>query len=159
MQKRLIIDHHLFQIIVSRLVQELIENHDSFENTVLLGLQPRGVLFAERIKHTIQEELGLEIKLGYLDTTFYRDDIRRRKEPPKANETKVNFIIEDKQVILIDDVLYTGRTIRAALDAMIAFGRPAKVELLTMINRKYKRHLPIEADYIGKSVNTLETRV
>ena len=98
--------------------------------------------------------MNKEISLGYLDTTFYRDDFRRRDTPIRANATKVPFIIEDKKVVLIDDVLYTGRTVRAALDAMIAFGRPQKVELLTLVNRKYSRDLPIEADYIGRNVHT-----
>lgn len=136
----------------------MIENHDDFEDSVILGMQPRGIYLAERIKYRLGEILGKEIKLGYLDTTFYRDDFRRREEPLKPNETKVPFIIEDKRVILIDDVLYTGRTVRSAMDAMIAFGRPAQVELLILIDRMYSRDIPVEANYIGKKVNTLHTQ-
>ena len=158
MQKRLIFDSHQLAITISRLSQQLIENHGFFESSVILGMQPRGIYLAERIKARLEEILGKEIDLGYLDTTFYRDDFRRKGAPIKANATKVPFIIEDKKVILIDDVLYTGRTVRAALDAMIAFGRPRKVELLTLVNRKYSRDLPIEADYIGRDVHTTESQ-
>ena len=96
--------------------------------------------------------------MGYLDTTFHRDDFRRREKPPEPSTTNIQFIIEDKNVILVDDVIYTGRSIRAAMDAMITFGRPRKVELLTLINRKYSRQLPIEPDYVGRDVNTIETQ-
>lgn len=156
MQKRLILDSHLLEITVSRLSQQLIENHSQFNDTVILGLQPRGIFLAERITSRLENILGKKIQLGYLDTTFYRDDFRRRDTPLKANATRVPFIIEDKKVVIVDDVLYTGRSARAALDAMIAFGRPRKVELLILINRRYSRDLPIEPDYIGKNVNTTQ---
>lgn len=158
MRKKLLLDHQLFEITIQRLCQQLIENHDSFENTVLVGLQPRGIFLADRIKNTLEKILGDTIKLGYLDITFYRDDFRRREKPIQANATRMPFILEDKKVILIDDVLYTGRSIRAALDAMTAFGRPELVELLVLIERKYTRHLPIQPDYIGKSVNTMHSQ-
>ena len=93
-----------------------------------------------------------------MDTTFHRDDFRRRETPAKASETRVTFVIEGKKVVLIDDVLFTGRTVRAAMDAMIAFGRPAKVELLVLVHRKYKRDLPIAADYVGRYVNTIASQ-
>jgi len=152
MRSKQILDQHLLKITINRLCQQLLENHGNFEKTVLLGLQPRGIFLAERIKNRLSELLGKDIPLGHLDPTFYRDDFRRREEPIKANTTNIPFLIEGANVILIDDVLYTGRTVRAALDAMIAFGRPNKVELLVLINRKYSRDLPIEPDYIGKSV-------
>jgi pyrimidine operon attenuation protein/uracil phosphoribosyltransferase len=155
MQKKLLLDHQLFEITIQRLCQQLIENHNSFKNTVLVGLQPRGIFFADRIKNTLEKILEKNIDLGYLDITFYRDDFRRREKPLRANATSMPFILEDKKVVLIDDVLYTGRSIRAALDAMSAFGRPQLVELLVLIERKYTRHLPIQPDYIGKSVNTM----
>jgi pyrimidine operon attenuation protein/uracil phosphoribosyltransferase len=158
MEKRLILDTELLQITINRLVEELIENHDDFENTVLIGLQPRGIFLAERIKKRLEERLDKKLPLGYLDTTFYRDDFRRRDNPLQANATKIPFLIENKKVILIDDVLFTGRTVRAALDAMIAFGRPKLVELLTFIDRKYTRDLPIQPDYVGKRVNTLKSQ-
>ena len=159
MQKRLILDSLLLEITINRLCQQLIENHGEFEDTVILGLQPRGVLLAEKIKANLDLTLSQSVQLGYLDSTFYRDDFRRRDTPKRANQTKVPFIIEDKKVILVDDVLYTGRSIRAALDAMIAFGRPRKVELLVLVDRKYSRHLPVEPNYVGKPVNTLESQV
>jgi pyrimidine operon attenuation protein/uracil phosphoribosyltransferase len=143
---------------LSRLCQQLLENHQGFEDTVLLGLQPRGIYLAERIGARLRQLTGSSAPLGYLDTTFHRDDFRRRGTPLAASATRVPFLIEDKEVVLIDDVLYTGRTVRAALDAMITFGRPRKVELLVLIDRKYARHLPIEADYVGRSVNTLDSQ-
>ncbi len=158
MQKKLILDSDLLRVTIDRLCQELIENHGAFDSTVLLGLQPRGIFLAERIREKLSQALDKDVPLGYLDATFHRDDFRRREEPPKASETRVPFLIEGKQVILIDDVLYTGRTVRAALDAMIAFGRPEKVELLVLIDRRRTRELPISADYVGQYVNTLDTQ-
>jgi pyrimidine operon attenuation protein/uracil phosphoribosyltransferase len=96
--------------------------------------------------------------LGYIDITFHRDDFRRREEPLRPNQTKVPFIIEDRKVILIDDVLFTGRSVRAALDAMTMFGRPRKVELLVLIDRLYSRDSPVEANYVGRKVNTLPSQ-
>jgi len=158
MQKKLILDSDLLDITISRLCQQLIENHDDFKDTVIMGMQPRGIFLAEIIHKKLTENKKNSIPLGYLDTTFYRDDFRRRQTPAKANETRVPFIIEGKKVVLVDDVLFTGRSIRAAMDAMIAFGRPATVELLVLIDRKRNRELPISADYIGKEVNTLASQ-
>lgn len=158
MQKKLILDSDLLDITLSRLCQQLIEAHQDFSDTVILGLQPRGILLAEIIHQKLEKLLKKTIPLGYLDVTFHRDDFRRREIPAKASENKVPFVIEGKHVILIDDVLFTGRTVRAALDAMIAFGRPEKVELLVLIDRKYNRDLPIAPDYVGKAVNTLSTQ-
>lgn len=155
MDKRIIIDNQQLQITLHRLCHQLMENHHTFDHSVILGLQPRGIFLAERIHKILTGLLHKEIPLGYLDATFYRDDFRKSQAPLKANETKIPFLVEDKRVILVDDVLYTGRTVRAALDAMIAFGRPAKVELLALINRKYSRDLPIQARYIGMEVNCL----
>lgn len=158
MQKRLILSKQLFDITVDRLCQQLIENHQNFNNTIILGLQPRGIFLANLVKKRISELTGHLLPLGYLDTTFHRDDFRRRDIPKQANETKIDFIIEDKNVVLIDDVLFTGRSVRAAMDAMLAFGRPVKVELLVLINRKYSRDLPIAPDYVGKNVNTIASQ-
>jgi pyrimidine operon attenuation protein / uracil phosphoribosyltransferase len=158
MQKKLILDSDLLDITVSRLCQQLIENHHNFTDTVIIGMQPRGIYLAEHIHRNLEKILKKSIPLGYLDATFHRDDFRRREIPAKASENRIPFIIEGKNVILVDDVLLTGRTIRAAMDAMIAFGRPAKVELLVLIDRNYNRELPIAADYIGKSVNTLSSQ-
>lgn len=158
MQKKLILDSDLLDITLSRLCQQLIENHNDFSESAILGMQPRGVYLAELIHGKLEKSLRKKIDLGFLDATFHRDDFRRREIPVKANETKVPFIIEGRNVILVDDVLFTGRTVRAALDAMIAFGRPKKVELLVLIDRKYNRDLPIAPDYVGKTVNTLASQ-
>ena len=158
MQRRLLLGHPQLAITIGRLCQELIENHNNFENSVILGMQPRGVFLAERIKERLLEFTGREIAIGHLDATFYRDDFRRRDIPKRANETRIDFLIEDKNVILIDDVFYTGRSVRAALDAMIAFGRPKKVELLVLVERKHSHHVPITPDYIGRQVNTIDSQ-
>jgi pyrimidine operon attenuation protein/uracil phosphoribosyltransferase len=153
MQKKLILDSKQLDITLSRLCQQLIETHSNFSNCVLLGLQPRGIFLAELI-HKRLKSLKINVPLGYLDATFHRDDFRRRDTPVKASENRVPFIIEGKNVVLIDDVLFTGRTVRAALDAMISLGRPAKVELLVLVDRRATRDLPIAADYVGKYVDT-----
>lgn len=158
MRKKLVLDSDQLDITLSRLSHQLIENHSDFTDTVILGMQPRGIFLAELIHKKLEKECKKSINLGYLDTTFFRDDFRRREVPAKVSETRVPFVIEEKNVILIDDVLYTGRTVRAALDAMIAFGRPTKVELLVLVDRKYQRDLPISADYVGIYVHTLETQ-
>jgi pyrimidine operon attenuation protein/uracil phosphoribosyltransferase len=158
MQKKLILDSDLLDITVSRLCQQLIENHSVFSDSVLIGMQPRGIFLAELIHKNLEKDIKRPIPFGYLDATFHRDDFRRRDEPIKASENRIPFIIENKKVVLVDDVLFTGRTIRAAMDALIAFGRPAKVELLVLIDRKYNRELPIAPDYVGKTVNTLSSQ-
>ncbi len=157
-QKRLLLASPLLEIVISRLCQELIENHGDFADSVVLGLQPRGIYFAERIARELARTLGKEVPLGYLDATFYRDDFRRRDQPLRPNTTHVPFLLENKRVILIDDVMATGRMVRAALDAMTAFGRPRKVELLVLIDRRYNRDLPIKPDYVGQRVHTLDSQ-
>lgn len=153
---RQILDPHHLKLTIKRLCYQLIENHNDFENTVIIGLQPRGVFLARQIHEELQQITGNKnIALGSLDTTFFRDDFRRRDIPLIANKTQIDFIIEDKKVILIDDVLYTGRTIRAGLDAMLAYGRPDLVELLVLVNRRYSRHLPIEPNYIGITIDSV----
>ena len=145
-----------FNHTIKRLCYELIENHNNFENTVIIGLQPRGIYLSGRIYQELISITGLNtIKNGHLDVTFYRDDFRKRENPLVPNRTQIDFIIEDKNVILVDDVLYTGRTIRAGMDALLAFGRPKKVELMVLIDRRYSRHLPIQPDYVGKVVDTI----
>lgn len=155
MDSQVILNSEHFRLTLERLCRQLIENHDDFSNTVLIGLQPRGVHVVNRLKKMLETILGKEVQCGNLDITFYRDDFRRRQRPPIPSVTNIDFIIENKNVVLIDDVLFTGRTIRSGLDALLAFGRPEKVELLTFIDRRFKRHLPIQADYIGKAVDTL----
>lgn len=158
MQKRLLFDSRLLQITIDRLCQQLIENHDNFSNAVILGLQPRGTFLAKQLTKRLENMGVMQVPLGFLDTTFHRDDFRRRDEPLQANKTDVPFLIENKEVILVDDVIFTGRSVRAALDAMAAFGRPAYVELLVLVDRLYSRHVPIEATYVGRKVNTIDTQ-
>jgi pyrimidine operon attenuation protein / uracil phosphoribosyltransferase len=157
MQKRLIVPPSLLQIMIRRLCHQVIENHGDFSNSVIIGLQPRGIFVADRLQETLQDILQKNISTGYLDTTFHRDDFRRREAPLTANATRIDFNIEGKKVILADDVLFTGRSVRSALDAMIAYGRPEKVELLVLIDRLYSRDLPITATYVGKKVNSLQS--
>jgi len=156
MTRKLILSSPLLEITISRLCQELIENQINDVETVILGLQPRGIFFAERIAKELSKHLEKAPSVGKIDATFFRDDYRRR-ETVSPNSTDVPFLIENKRVILVDDVLATGRMVRAALDAMNSFGRPAKVELCVLIDRIYNRDLPINADYVGMSVNTLPT--
>lgn len=155
MPSKLILGQRHLQITINRLCFQLIENHDLFNDTAIIGLQTRGVLLSRRISQRLKEILpGSNIHHGEMDVSFHRDDFRRR-EMIVPSATHIDFILEGKNVVLVDDVLYTGRTIRAGLDALLAFGRPAKVELLVLIDRKYSRHLPIEADYVGKSIDTI----
>lgn len=157
MEERVILNSKHFELTISRLSHQLIEDHGDFSETVLVGLQPRGIFLLERIKAKIESYLNHSITCGNLDITFYRDDFRRREQPLIPSVTNIDFIIENKKVVLIDDVLYTGRTIRSGLDALMAFGRPEAVQLLALIDRRFKRQVPIQADYIGKSVDTLKS--
>ncbi|MFN6040029.1 MAG: bifunctional pyr operon transcriptional regulator/uracil phosphoribosyltransferase PyrR [Bacteroidota bacterium] len=154
---KIIIDQKLLDITIIRLAHQLIETHDDFSNTALIGLQPRGIYLAKRVHQKLTQILKKkDILLGELDTTFYRDDFRRKELIP--NKTNIDFIIEDKNVVLIDDVLFTGRTIRAGLDALLAFGRPKDVELLVLIDRRFSRHLPIQAKYVGKVIDSIASQ-
>lgn len=156
MSSRLILNEKNFDITVNRLCFELIENHDDFADSVIIGLQPRGVNLAQRITGKLRQFLPqANIVSGNLDITFFRDDFRRRENVLVPSATQIDFIIENKKVILVDDVLYTGRTIRAALDAILAFGRPSMVELAVLIDRKFSRHVPIEPNYVGKAIDTI----
>jgi len=142
---------------IKRLAHQVLENHIDLTNTVIIGLQPRGLFVSDKIVEEIKTNLnGKKVNYGILDITFYRDDVRRELKVP--NKTEINFSIENKNVILIDDVLYTGRTIRAALDALLDFGRPAKVELCVLIDRRFSRQLPIQPDYTGKVIDALITQ-
>ncbi|MEP1035169.1 bifunctional pyr operon transcriptional regulator/uracil phosphoribosyltransferase PyrR [Ekhidna sp.] len=158
MQKRLLFDSPLLKVTISRLCQQLIEVHGDFSQSVIIGMQPRGIYLAERIREELKSLIHNDIHMGYLDTTFHRDDFRRRDEPITPSQTKIPFLIENKNVVLVDDVLFTGRSVRAALDAMNTFGRPAKVELLVLIDRLYSRHIPVEANYVGRKVNTIQSQ-
>ncbi len=150
----IILNQYQLKIIIERLACQIVENYEDLSSLVLIGIQPRGVFLADRIATQLKEShSNPSFFYGKLDITFYRDDIR--KELHKANQTDINFSLENKNVILIDDVLYTGRTIRASLDALLSFGRPKKVELCVLINRRYSREFPIQPDYCGKSIDTI----
>jgi pyrimidine operon attenuation protein/uracil phosphoribosyltransferase len=141
-------------ITIKRLAHQVLENHLNLENTVIIGIQPRGVFLSDQLVAEIKKELPrTKIQYGKLDITFYRDDVR--KELHIANRTDILFSIEGKKVILVDDVLYTGRTIRAALDALLDFGRPERVELCVLIDRRFSRQLPIQPDYVGKAIDSI----
>jgi pyrimidine operon attenuation protein / uracil phosphoribosyltransferase len=154
MQRRKILDARKIQIIIHRLALELAEQHEGFLNTGIIGLQPRGIIFAQRLHNKLKDITGNgEIPFGMLDSTFYRDDFRRGTTlvPSSIN---LNFLVEDKKVVLIDDVLYTGRSVRSALNALADFGRPLKTELLVLIDRVHNRELPIEPNYAGERIDT-----
>ena len=149
-----ILNEQQLDIIIKRLSHQVLENHLDLDNTVLIGIQPRGVFVSDQVVREILQLVPKEkVHYGKLDITFYRDDIR--KEIHLANQTDIPFSIENKNVVLIDDVLYTGRTVRAALDALLAFGRPAKVELCILIDRRFSRELPIQPDYVGRSIDSI----
>ena len=156
MSQKVLLTSKEVNIILHRLACQLIEKHLDFSNTILIGIQPRGTFLAERIKNLLENEYKVQdISLGYLDITFFRDDFRRTDKPLEANKTLIDFIIENKKVIFIDDVLYTGRSIRSALTAIQSFGRPSEIELLVLIDRRFSRHLPIQPDYRGRQVDAI----
>ncbi|MET0634432.1 MAG: bifunctional pyr operon transcriptional regulator/uracil phosphoribosyltransferase PyrR [Chitinophagaceae bacterium] len=141
-------------ITIKRLAHQILENDTESSNTVIIGLQPRGVFLSDRIVATMRQEFpDTPVTYGKLDITFYRDDVR--KELHIANQTDITFSVEGKRVVLIDDVLYKGRTIRAALDALLAFGRPGKVELCVLIDRRFSREFPIQPNYVGRSIDSI----
>ncbi len=156
MSQKVLLNATEINIALHRLACQLIENHDTFSDTVLIGIQPRGTFLANRLKELLETEYKIKnIQLGYLDITFYRDDFRRGGKPLEANKTNINFIVEDKKIVFIDDVLFTGRSIRSALTAIQSFGRPTEIELLTLIDRRFSRHLPIQPDYRGRQVDAI----
>ncbi|WGD34665.1 bifunctional pyr operon transcriptional regulator/uracil phosphoribosyltransferase PyrR [Olleya sp. YS] len=156
MSQKVLLNATEVNIILHRLACQLIEKHNDFSNTVLIGIQPRGKYLAKRLASILQSDYKIKnLQLGYLDITFYRDDFRRSDKPLEANTTEMNVQVEDKKVVFIDDVLYTGRSIRAALTAIQSFGRPNEIELLTLIDRRFSRHLPIQPDYRGRQVDAI----
>lgn len=142
------------ELTINRLAHQLLEEEQGIEDTVFIGLQPRGIIISDKLIEAIRTLEAKEIFYGKLDITFYRDDIR--SEIHKANQTDIPFSIENKTVILIDDVLYTGRTVRAALDALQDYGRPKAVKLLVLVNRRFGREFPIQPDYCGLSIDSNE---
>lgn len=156
MSQKVLLNAKEVNIILHRLACQLIEKHNDFSNTVLIGLQPRGKFLAKRLAKILKDDYKIkDLKLGLLDITFYRDDFRRSDKPLEANTTEINFVVENKNVVFIDDVLYTGRSIRAALTAIQSFGRPEEIELLTLIDRRFSRHLPIQPNYRGRQVDSI----
>ncbi|MCB9169056.1 MAG: bifunctional pyr operon transcriptional regulator/uracil phosphoribosyltransferase PyrR [Flavobacteriales bacterium] len=156
MRTSVILGSKAFALTLTRLCYQLIEDHGDLRRTVLLGLQPRGVLLARRLRDELAGILKHEEFLyGELDITFHRDDFRRRATPLAPSATQLDITIDGLPVVLIDDVLYTGRSIRAGLDALLAFGRPGQVQLLTLIDRRFQRELPIQPDYVGRWVDSL----
>lgn len=154
---RVILSSKPFQMVLDRLCYALIENYNDFGDTCLIGIQPRGVLLADRLVARLKEILPEStFQYGKLDITFYRDDFRKHAKPLEASKTDLEFAIEDQRVILIDDVLYTGRTIQAAMTALGDFGRPSTVELLALVDRRFNRHLPIKANYTGIQVDAVD---
>ena len=157
MSQKVLLDHNEVNIILHRLACQLVEKHSNFSNTVLVGLQPRGKFLANRLKDLLKSEYNVsELESGFLDITFYRDDFRRTTKVLEASTTEMNCIVEDKKVVFIDDVLYTGRSIRAALTAIQSYGRPSSIELLILIDRRFSRHLPIQPDYRGRQVDAID---
>ncbi|CAG5080514.1 bifunctional pyr operon transcriptional regulator/uracil phosphoribosyltransferase PyrR [Parvicella tangerina] len=156
MEPVVILNQQRFEITVKRLCYQLIENHGNFSNSVILGLQPRGVFLANRLKKVLKEVSGVEVQTGALDITFYRDDFRRKDKPLIPSVTNLDFSVEGKRVIIVDDVLYTGRTVRAGMEACLTWGRPSEIELMAFIDRRFQRNIPIQPDYIGKSVDTID---
>lgn len=157
MQPLTLIDSKRLRLIIDRLCYQLIENHEDFQDSVILGLQPRGVLFSTYLMERLQSIAPkTHFQYGVLDPTFYRDDFRIHGKPLIAHKTEIPISLEGKRVVLIDDVLYTGRTIRAGLESMMEYGRPASVELLVLIDRRFSRELPIEPTYIGLRVDSYD---
>ena len=157
MGKSILLNEKQLEISLDRLACQLTENHSDFKNTVLVGLQPRGIELCNKIVNILSEKYNLSnINFGYLDITFFRDDFRRNDKPLNPNISDINVKIESKSVVLIDDVLYTGRSIRAALTAIETYGRPKLIELLILIDRRFSRELPIQPNYIGLEVDSIQ---
>lgn len=152
-----ILEKKKFALTLDRLGHQVVEAYKDPRELVLLGIQPRGILLSRYLHRSLKGILEKqELPYGELDITFFRDDIRRRDDPPMPEHTSIDLDIEDRDVVLVDDVLYTGRTIRAAMDALLAYGRPRSVELLVLVDRRFKRHLPIQPDITGIKVDTVE---
>jgi pyrimidine operon attenuation protein/uracil phosphoribosyltransferase len=148
-----IMDQDAVRRAIMRIAHEIIEKNKGIENLAVIGIRTRGVYLAERVNECIKQIEGKTLPMGILDITLYRDDLTLISHQPVVRETEISFEITDKKIILVDDVLYTGRTIRAALDALIDFGRPANIQLAVLIDRGH-RELPIKADYVGKNIPT-----
>jgi len=154
---RILVADKKLELIIERLAHQLLEEFQDFSDTCIIGIQPRGTLFSNRIVARIKDLCGnSNIPYGLLDITFYRDDFRTRAKPLSASTTHMDFLVENKNVVLVDDVLYTGRTVQAALTALQHYGRPNRIELLALVDRRFNRHLPIQADFTGLRIDALD---
>ncbi len=158
MQKAKIMDEKAIGRAITRISHEIIERNKGIENVVLIGIKTRGVPVASRIANKIETIEGQRIQIGEMDITLYRDDLSKKQIDPVVNSTKIDFDITDKTVVLVDDVLYTGRTVRSALNALMDVGRPKAIQLAVLVDRGH-RELPIRADYVGKNVPTSRTEI
>ena len=156
MKPKVLLSDKKINIILNRLCYQLVERHGNFSNVILIGLQPRGTLLLDRLIKLLIKSGIAELKTGKLDTTFFRDDFRRSEVPLSANTTVMNQSVEGKDIVLIDDVLFTGRSIRSALTAIDTYGRPKSIELLVLVDRRFSRHLPIQPDYLGAQIDALQ---
>ncbi len=152
-KERRVLDRDDIKRALTRIAHEIIEHNQGAHHLVLVGLRTRGVHLANRIAHIIEVTEGISIPTGILDITLYRDDFRSTMKQPQVKATEIPFNIDNLNVVLVDDVFYTGRTIRAALDAIMDFGRPRKIELAVLVDRGH-RELPLRADYVGKNIPT-----
>lgn len=151
--KKQLVDARGIKRSLTRLAHEIIENVDDMDNLRIIGIRDRGDQLAKRLAEIIKNVEAVEVPIGFLDITFYRDDFRTKLSQPSVMATEIPFEIEDMDIILVDDVLYTGRTIRSAMDAIIDYGRPSSIQLAVLVDRGH-RELPIRPDYVGKNVPT-----
>jgi len=157
LEPKIILNSNQLKLTIHRLAYQLIENHNDFSNSIIVGLQPRGILLAKMLHQIISQKLQKEIDFGILDHSLYRDDLHLKNSIQPLSENKMPHNIENKNIILIDDVLFTGRSIRSALDALVDYGRPRDIELLVLIDRKLHRHMPIQAKYVGKTIDSIDS--
>lgn len=151
--KAKLVDKEGLDRILTRIAHEILEKNKGSKNLVLIGMRTRGEFLAKRLQKKIKDIDGVELPLGVLDVTLYRDDFRTRLKQPQVSVSDITFDINEKDVILVDDVLYTGRTVRSALNALMDFGRPSSIQLCILVDRGH-RELPIRADYVGKNIPT-----
>jgi pyrimidine operon attenuation protein/uracil phosphoribosyltransferase len=156
MPTKVVMDSETVSRTISRISNQILERNKGAAEIVVIGLRTRGIHIAERIVERIEKMEGIRPPLGTLDITLYRDDFRRKSEWPKVQKTHIPFPVEDKNVILVDDVIYTGRTTRAAIEAIMDYGRPASIQLVAFVDRGH-RELPIQADYVGSKIVTLQS--
>jgi pyrimidine operon attenuation protein/uracil phosphoribosyltransferase len=157
-ERQVLMDRDRLKRTLARMAHEIVERHPQMEGVVLVGVRSRGVPLARRLSLVLHEASGLEIPVGALDITLYRDDLTTISTHPVLKATDIPFPIEGRTVVLVDDVLYTGRTVRAALDELIDFGRPGRIELAVLVDRGH-RELPIRADYVGKALTTTRDEI